>query len=257
MKKVSGCKTVIVPISTLGNNYFPFIEDLKDKYIKYVDTVIMNTLTPNVSGTPVADTTDLFMTLASKSGNLHTTKDMPLLRYDVATNLGVRVPICQKISLQNSYILNEDANKVGQYVILVFWYDEPMYSARNITTNTMVDGFSIPIITNTGKNAMPDNRTMTGKRFRKLYVTYPTLTPTLGDGITDVQAKSLYVTFQKSGYALIENLPLPLLFQIPNLEFIEFANIIFDFTYSYVQVGGIGGTGFTGKEVFINAEYEA
>lgn len=256
MKKVSGSKTVLVPISKVGNNYFPFIEDLKDKYIKYIDTVIMTVLTPNESGTPVSDNTDLFLTLNSKSGNVHTTKDMPLIRYDVASNLGVRVPVMQKISLQNSYILNEDPTKVGKYVILVFWYDEQSYSARNITTNTLVDGFSIPIITNTGKNAMPDNRTMTGKRFRKLYVTYPTLTPTLGSGITSLQAQSLYVTFQKSGYALIENLPLPLLFQIPNLEFIEFANIIFDFTYSYIQVGGISGSGFTGKEVFINAEYE-
>lgn len=257
MKKVSGSKTVVLTINKLGSNHLPFIEDLKDKYIKYIDTVIMDVALPGVSTTTVSDNEDLFLTLASKSGNIYTTKNMPLVRYDVETNLGVRVPIMQKISLQNSYVTNEDPTKIGQSVILVFWYDEPGYSARNKTTETLIDGFAIPIITNTGKNKMPDNRTMNNKRFRKFFVTYPGNTPTLGTGITKSQADSLYITFQKSGYALLENLPLKLLFQLSNLDFIEFANIIFDFTYSYAQVGGISGTGFTGSEIFINCEYES
>lgn len=253
--KVSGAKTVIVPITGLGKNYFPFVEYLKDRYIKYVDCILMSTL-PG-SGDAITTTTGAFVNLAIQAGNTYFVSGEPLDRYDIEQNLGIRKPINRKMSLQNSFINVTNSALVGKSVVLVFWYDLPEYSKRNRTTETIVDSFEVSLVQNSGRNQFPDNRTMVGKRFRNMYLTYPTTTPTYADGITDVQSKNIYVTFQKGNYCVLDQLPLPLLYQIGLLEGLSFANIVFDFTYSFAFVGGGGTlTGYAGKSIFLNAVYE-
>ena len=40
-KKVSGAKSVVVKLESKGKNYLPFVEYLKDRYIKYIDVVLV------------------------------------------------------------------------------------------------------------------------------------------------------------------------------------------------------------------------
>ena len=73
---------------------------------------------------------------------------------------------------------------VGRSVLLVFWYDLPEYSARNTTDAQLTDNFEVKIESNTSNNMLPDNRTMVGKRFRKIALALPTFTPTFSQSVT-------------------------------------------------------------------------
>ena len=255
-KKVSGAKSVVVKLESKGKNYLPFVEYLKDRYIKYIDVVIVGSL-PYSTDACITDTDGLFVTLANKSGNSFFVHDETLSRYDLLQNLGLRRPIGQKLSLQNSYITVTDDAYVGKSVLLVFWYDLPEYSARNMTDAQLTDNFEVKIDSNYSNNLLPDNRTMVSKRFRKIALALPTYTPTFSPSVTDSDIKHLYITLQKGNYKIFDAIPLSELYEIGNIEILDFANIVFDFTYSYIWVGGKGTRiNVAGKSVFFNAVYE-
>lgn len=253
-KKVSGAKSVIVQITGVGKNYLPYVEYLNGRYIKYVDYVTVGSLVAK-DGATISSTDNITVTLANSAGNAYFVKDEPLKRFDVEENLGIRKPIMQKISLQNSYLQVSDGALVGKSVVLTFWYDLPEYSSRNKSDNVITDGWETPIVSATAHNQMPDNRTMVNKRFRRLSVTFQSYLPTLTDGITMEQARHIYLTLQKGTFKVIDTVPICEFYEIGKLQGIEFANIVFDFTNSYLEVGS-GATDCEGKSVLINAVYE-
>ncbi len=256
MKKVSGSKNIIVAIKNVGINYLPYIEDLRDKFIKYIDFVPVTSL-PNSTGTPITTSDNLFLSLANYGGNVLVSKDMPLIRYDITENGGVRLPIMQKISFQNSFFENKDATNIGKYVLLVIWYDEPAYSRRSKSDNVAVDFLEINILSNSNDTYFPDNRAMVNKLFRNFYLDFPTTTITGNSGITEAQAYNIFITIQKGGYALFDHLPLIELKTIGLIDVMTFSNVIFDFEASYLTIGGNGTlTGYSGKSVFLNCIFE-
>lgn len=255
LKKVSASKTVFVQLSQLGRNYLPYVEDLKNKLIKYVDIVGVSS---------IAYTTDTafqsmkgFLTLADKTGNAYPIYRVPLDRFDIAQNLGARMLVSRVVSIQNSWIEITDPADVGKVACLVVWYDQPMYSSHNHTLDLSVDSFETPIVSQTARNLFPDNRTMVGKRFRSLQFAAPALTPSLAPGVTYSEALDLYVSIYKGNYAILDLLPLVELYNINNIDNLELSNILFDFTNSWILQGGNGsGTSLVGKSVFLNATYE-
>lgn len=256
-KKVSGAKSVVITIDAVGKNYLPYVEYLRDKYIKYIDFVPVESL-PDSTQQPIETPQNLFITLANNNGNNYIVKDEALERYNISQNNGLRRPVGTKVSLQNSYITVTDSSNVGKSVLLVFWYDLPEYSARNRNDAQLTDNFEVVIESETANNLLPDNRTMVGKRFRKLCLALPTITPTANNSVTFDDARNLYITLQKGNYKIFDAVPLLEFYEVGLLETLEFANIIFDFTYSYIFVGGLGQTtDIQGKSVFFNAIYEA
>lgn len=256
LKRISGAKTVIVPIVREGKNFLPFIEDLKNKTIKYIDFCPVSSL-PYTSDTPVTDSSKYLVTLTSRSGNTYDMQDVPMEKYDLTLNWGIRPAIMREISLQNSYLLCTDPSEIGKFAVLVFYYDYPDYSRRNTTIDVSINGFEVPIIKAVQPNQLPDNRTMVNKRFRSLFFTPVALTPTMKTGIDYTECKDFYLTLNKGNYAIIDTLPLMCLYGVNMVEPLEFSNIIFDFTNSYILVGGNGSnTKYIGRSVFINAAYE-
>lgn len=256
LKRISGAKTVIVPIVREGKNYLPFVEDLKDKTIKYVDFCPVNSM-PYTNDTPVSDSSKYIVSLASKSGNQYDMQDVPMQKFDLTLNWGIRPAIMKVISLQNSYLLCTDSNEVGKYAVLVFYYDYPEYSRRNTTLDVSVNAFEVPILKASQPNQLPDNRTMVGKRFRNIFFTPVSLTPTMATGITYAESKDFYLTLNKGNYSIIDTLPLMCLYAVNMVEPLEFSNIIFDFTNSYILVGGAGSnTAYIGRSILLNASYE-
>lgn len=257
-KKISGAKLVIVPIRQLGKNYIPYSEDLKGRYIKYIDFHP----TQYLPGTTAAGLDNSFnegtfyVTLTNELGNKLLFNHMPLESFDYTMTKGVRTPIGAPLSLQNSYIECNDASYIGKNAALVFYYDLPQFSARNTADTLITDALSIPITTATFYNPFPDSERMSGKRFRRLLFTPVATTPDYATGVVN-EYPNLYVTLRKGSYNVVENLPLQVLFQTTMLEKLEFANIIFDFQSSYITVGGAGLLpGVVGKSVFLNLSYE-
>jgi hypothetical protein len=260
--KLSGAQMVLVKIERVGRNYLPFVENLRSRFIKYIDfcqTSYLPGITGNVG---LSSTDDMYFTIMNEYGQTELHRDMPLERFDYATTLGVRQPICAKISLQNSYINCQDANQVGKYAALIFWYDLPEYSARNTTDTVITDAISIPLTTEVRYNLLPDTDRLTGKRFRRLLLGMPTVTPDFQTGLSTNELANCFLTLRKGTYNIVENLPVIMLWQMAMLEKSEFANIIFDFQNSFITIGGAGSipnvqTDYIGKSVFMNLQYEA
>lgn len=253
-RKVSGAKSVIVPITTVGKNYLPYVEYLNNRYIKYIDFVPTQILPTTGEGVNVPYY--MYFSLSEKSGNSYFIQNEPMVRFDYSYNKGIRKPIMQKVSLQNSYIEVTDPVLVGKSVLLIFWYDLPEFSQRNKTNDTITDYFEVKLNNQTGRFEFPDNRTMAGKRFRNFFIPTGGITPSLSRCISDTDAQKLYITLQKGNYKVLDAIPLTLFNDVDKLEAVDFANIVFDFTYSYISAGGNTPISFEGQSVLVNATYE-
>lgn len=260
--KLSGAQLVLVEIKRVGRNYLPLVENLRSRIIKYID-FCQTTYLPGVAGAVgLASTQDMYFTIMNEMGNTELHREMPLERFDYAATLGVRQPICSKISMQNSYIDCQDASQVGKFAALVFYYDLPEYSARNSTDKVVTDAIAVPLTTATRYNTLPDTDRLTGKRFRKILLGVPTVTPDYQNGLGTSELENCFITLRKGTYNVVENIPVKLLYQLAMLEKSEWANIIFDFQNSFITIGGAGtipnvSTDYIGKAVFFNLQYEA
>ena len=259
--KLSGAQLVLVEIKRVGRNYLPFVENIRSRMIKYIDFCEADYL-PNTDVRGVTSPDDMYFTIMNEHGNTELHRDVPMIRFDYRMTLGVRQPICAKINLTSSYITNTDASNIGKYAALMFYYDLPEYSARNITDVVVTDAISIPLTTAIRYNNLPDTDRLTGKRFRRILLGTPTTTPDLQTGLNAQKLENCYLTLRKGTYNVVENMPLPILYQLQMLEKSEWANIIFDFQNSYITIGGAGtipnvNTDYIGKNVFINLQYES
>lgn len=256
--KLSGAQLVLVPITKVGKNYFPWVEYLRDRYIKYIDfygsEYLPDTITPGLTSNSGR------ITITNAPGNTEIIRDLPLELLDYRKTLGIRQPIASKISLSDCYIDIPDEDAVGKAAAFVFWYDLPDYSRANRTDSLVIDSISIPLTTSVRYNLFPDVDRMTGKRFRRLMVSEQGLTPDLNQGVTSEQLNNIYLTLRKGTYNVLENVPVMLLYQLAMIQKTEFANIIFDFHSSFLTIGGAGTIPnvdeYIGKSVFMNLQYE-
>lgn len=259
-KKLSGAQMVLVPITQVGENRFPYVENLRNRYIKFVD-FCPSAYLPGTDASGLQANADMFVTFYDKNGTQRLIDSLPLERLDYSATNGVRQEIGYEISLENSFVICQDAAQIGKVAAFVFWYDLPEYSRRNTADNTITDNFAVKLTNATRYNQLPDEERMTNKRFRKLLVAAPSITPNYKTGVTAAQLQNLYLTLRKGSYLVADNVPLSLLRQLKMLEKSEWANIIFDFQSSYITIGGAGtipnvNTDYIGKYVFFNVQYE-
>lgn len=258
--KLSGAQLVVVPITHVGRNQFPYVENLRNRNIKFVD-FYPATYLPDTTDNGVTTTANMFVTFSNKYGNEEFIRNLPLERLNYTQTQGVRQQVGREISLSDSYVDCHDANCVGKLAAFVMWYDLPEYSQRNKTDNIVTDSITIPLTTAIRYNQLPDSDRMSNKRFRRLLVSSPTLTPDYQTGLPYARLANLYITLRKGSYAICQNLPIMYLYQINMLQKTEFQNILFDFQSSYITIGGAGtipnvGADYVGKSVFMNLQYE-
>lgn len=256
--KLSGAQLVLVPIKNVGRNYFPYVENLNRRVIKYIDYVetyaLPDTTDPGLSGT----TDSIYVNIMNEFGTEYLHRDLPLVRLGYFITNGLRQPIFKKISLKTSYIDVQDQSAVGRTAAFVFWYDLPEFSQRNTSDTLITDAISIPITNVTRYNTMPDIERMVGKRFRRILGFLPAVTPELQPGVGFGDFVNMYITLRKGSYNIWENVPLYLLLQLYQQYKMELANITFDLQSSYITVGGGGSydQSVIGKSVFLNVQYE-
>ena len=258
-KKLSGAQMVLVPINRLGQNKFPFVENIKRRYIKYID-FYPATYLPGTSVAGTTSTTNMFVTIYNSVGNTQLMRDLPLERFNYKQTLGVRQQVGSYISLSDCYVNCQNQAMVGTMAAFIFWYDLPEFSERNTTDSTCIDFVSIPLTNSTRYNLFPDDDKMVGKRFRRIYASAPSKTPDYRNGVESSELENLYLTLRKGSYNVLENVPVAMLNQLTMLEKSEFQNIIFDFNSSYITIGGAGTipnvqTDYIGISVFLNLEY--
>lgn len=257
--KLSGAQLVLVPITKMGENKFPWVENIRSRFIKFVDFFPTRYL-PGTTAEGLEVTDGLFVTFKNAAGNTEFIRNLPLQRLDYQKTLGIRQPIFSNIALSDCSVNCQNESVLGKVAAFVFWYDLPDFSAKNNTTKLVTDSISIPLTTKHGLNVFPDLERMSGKRFRRMLLSNPNFTPDGNPGIGGDQAVNIYLTLRKGSYNVVENLPIKLLWQLYMLEKSEFQNIIFDFQSSYLIIGGDGSIPnideYIGKSVFFNLQYE-
>ena len=257
--KLSGAQLVLVPIRNIGRNFFPYVEHIAGRVIKYIDFAPA-ALLPRTDIAGLQSTQDMYVTIFDENGTKEIHKSLPLERLDYSATTGVRQPICRKINMDSCYIDCQDASAVGKVAALVFWYELPQYSAANKTKELMTDAIEIPITNVTQYSVLPDSDRLQGKRFRRILLGVPTITPDKNNGLGLSELQNCYLTLCKGTYKVLADVPVSLLYQLQMLDKTEFQNIIFDFQSSYVTVGGAGTAtpaDYVGKYIFMNLQYEA
>ena len=259
--KLSGAQVVLVPITTIGRNYFPFVENLHNRFIKYMDFAPAAYL-PGTTASGVTSSQDMYITVMNEFGNTELIRELPLQYMDYTATLGIRKPVCAKVGINSCYINCQNPAMVGKTALIVCWYDLPEFSQRNMTDNVVTDSASIPLTTNVRDNAFPDINRMVRKRFRRILVSAPTVTPNGYNGVAYSKLQNLYITLRKGSYNVLDQVPVMLLYQLQMLCKSEFQNIVFDFQSSFITIGGQGtypdfATDYENKSVFVNLQYEA
>ena len=259
-QKLSGAQLVLVPITKVGENKFPWVENIRSRFIKFVDFYPTQYL-PGTDDTGLETTDGLFVTFKNAAGNTEFIRNLPLKRLDYTQTLGIRQPIFSNIALSDCSVNCQNKDAVGKVAAFVFWYDLPDFSAKNSTSHLVTDSVSVPLTTIYGNNIFPDSERMTGKRFRRILLGDPTITPDYNDGLMLDNAKNIYVTLRKGSYNVLENVPVMFLYQLQMLQKSEFQNIIIDFQSCYLTIGGDGtipnlDDEYIGKSVFFNMQYE-
>lgn len=260
--KLSGAQLVLCEIKRVGKNYLPLVQYLNGRYIKFIDFCPLSYLPGIANAVGLTSTTDMYLTIRNEAGNEDLHYEMPLERFNYLQTLGIRMPIGAKISLPNSYVDCQDANNVGKIAAFMVYYDLPEYSARNTAERVITDAISVKLTNATRYNQLPDTDRLTNKRFRKILLGTPGITPDYQTALDSTKLGNCFITLRKGTYNVVENMPLPLLWQMGLYQQQEFANIIFDFQNSYITIGGAGtipnvATDYIGKAVFLNLQYEA
>lgn len=266
--KLSGAQLVLVPITQMGRNFFPYVEHIANRVVKFIDFA-PSALLPNTKATGLQTTQDLFVTIVDETGTHEIHRQLPLERLDYSATTGVRQPLFKLLTMDACYIDCQNSAAVGTVAALVFWYDLPQYSAANKSDFVQTDSIEIPITNVTQYNVLPDSDRMTGKRFRRLLLGTPTTTPESNVGVAFSNLTDCYLTLCKGSYKILADCPLQLLYQLQMLEKTEFQNIMFDFQSSYITVGGAGTADINDyiwtdslgvkhhKYIFMNLQYEA
>lgn len=259
-QKLSGAQLVLVPITRMGVNNFPWVENIRGRYIKFVD-FYGTTYLPGTEVAGLTTTENMYITITNEAGNTQIIRNLPLERLDYTKTLGIRQPVGSKVCLSDCAVICKNEDAIGKVAAFVFWYDLPDYSKANSTDKLVTDSVSIPLTTSIRYNLFPDVDRMTGKRFRRLLVSAQSTTPDMNEGVEESQLENIYLTLRKGTYNVMDNVPVMLLYQLAMIQKTEFANIIFDFHSSYLTIGGAGTIpgvqeDYIGKSVFFNLQYE-
>lgn len=243
---------ISIPISQPGKIFFPEINDLKGKIIKYIDFYDIQGAY-DVDNNYIATSTDGSISLMEFSTKNYPLNNVPLSVFSVSRNAGKRFLINRVIDVQNSYIQLNTVS--GRCIFMVFWYD--LEESTSILTENDVysyDSFNV-IRTNTNSTGIipfSENRTLFNKEFASLRfqiglnvnVVDPSV-PSQYSYISRTTCRSIFVNLQENSFRFVRNVPLMLLSdynfnsydQIQLLrDGINFTNVKFDFTNSFLQI---------------------
>lgn len=245
MAIISRSKTIFVPITKVGRNYFPYIKELQDKKIKFIDIVSSYyTFLYSQQNVTTVDNS-YYITLIDKQGNLFY-DNIDIANFRPQYRLGQRNTIERYITLQNCFIEAPvlDSPKV---VAVTFYWDEG--EVRNAATKTYKETVellfdSTPETNKSVKIKFPDIRTIAGKRIRSIRLDtmfgssispsgYPIWSA--GWNTADPTSKySIYLTLINGTNILIDQIDTLLLTDLLSVDPIEFNDILINFPDSYI-----------------------
>lgn len=233
---VNGAIGVAIPNLRQGRNFLPYVSELKDRTIKYIDVCFG--IWSRDCGSIGALPTDYALSLCKKGSNELVYDNVSAVEFAPLINRGRRMFVGYKLDLEKSF-LNVDELAVGENAFLVFYYEDD----KGVTTQTKE---SLPTRKSTsgvklvdGFNAyFAENRTINDKHFVGIYPTYTSYTNSGQVSIVDdYYWDSLFMNLVRGSDVFFRNVPLICLRRegLMSEGCIAFDGIQIDFTNSYLE----------------------
>lgn len=233
-----------------GRNFLPFIADLKDRVIKYIDVVYGITDTSDVQINAPLEL--LTLSLCKKDTNEMVFDEVGAQNFDPWTKYGVRQFVGYKVDLEKSFI-TADANAVGENTFLVFYYQDdkipqPNSLVKKLSSSSVYFGSST-------MNYFPENRTLADKSFTGIFPPIAYLTDN-GEVSSLSYLDGMFINLVRESNMFVRNVPLSLLFRTYEMvNFIAFDGIQIDFTNSFIQIAPSYVAQCSGYGIVLNFEY--
>lgn len=252
LQLVEHCKCVRLYIEGVVTP-FPYISELKDKFIRYVD--VCDKVTEDEYGHSfIGDSSNMFINLVEYHTNNLKYSDFALNNFALSRNKQNRILLNFKIDMEQSSIVCYDTDKIGKYVYLLFWYTENGdVNLVEENENANYDANSFELVVDNKTVYFPDNRELYNKSFVNLLLYAPALNDSPlpeGEGasalssdyrtynnnlsITEEDSKSMFITLVKDNRKILDSIPLYVFLYTDVYNIITLNKIKFDFTLSYI-----------------------
>ncbi len=241
----SGFKLLQLPIERLGKINLPDDRTLYGKKIQAIIPMmnvypISNSLSSqNISTIGNLDLEDMTVNL-TKDGQKFFYQNSAFNMSQLMTE-GIYDNINSILSIPDCYVDVQYNATIGKTLQLAVFYEDTVSINATKNTASNYDTFEVEISDDTflRKFYFGENRILVDKNFRNLLVSYPTVTPQGNTGINQNIEKYGYITLVRGGHILWERMPVVLLNQLYNYRKLQFANIVFDFNNSYIELAEI------------------
>lgn len=241
-----------------GKNYLPYIAELKDRVIKYID--IFSPLSYSAYDTNGnyldANPFSNALSLCKKDTVDFVVDNVSCVEYCPMLQSGQRKLVGYKIDLTKSFITT-DSHDIGSNLFMVFYYEDEkpnsVTNPKNFRISTSEVNFSFGTM-----NFFKDNRTLADKRFTQIYPSSSKFTQNGDQNILSPSAWcSMFVNLVKANNIFVKNVPLILLAYTQEYWYgkIVFDGVQFDFTNSYIQTCDAEQANFKDYSVVLGFKY--
>lgn len=256
--KYACATTIPVKLTQPGRNYFPLVQKLDGKKIYSITQV---NCIPFDGDTPVDPQYISSLTVnLTKDGRYYPVKDMGLDRIMLEYTRGVNLTLDCILSTQDCYLFVPDAvfpDVQDQVVTLLVWYEQEGYSRVCDENSWRYKSFEVNITSGRYRNYFPDDRTLNGCAFSRLFCATPKtgVTPSNQPTIPYSDVDYLRVTLVRGSYEVWDRVPLIVLLQDEWYRHLHLNNIVFDFQSSYIEAVDTSAA-VTGGSLAINVKFQ-
>lgn len=242
-------KTIAI---TSNKTYFPYIAEIKDKTIKYID--VFQYMTDADGNSINADPFGFEVSFVRKGTNDIFIDRLAACNLYPEYRLGQRIYIGEKIDMEQSFITT--LSQVGCNSFFVFYYQdseagyEEKSSPIRVEPNEAIVSFR--------QNFFEDSRVLVNKKFTGIY---PSLVESDERGIQNIFNQSLgyssFLNLVKGSNVFLKNVPAAALLRYYYwLGYLEFADVEIDFTNSWISVPPSIVSADAGKAMVMSFEYK-
>lgn len=242
-------KTIAI---TSNKTYFPYIAEIKDKTIKYID--VFFDMTDADGNWIYADPFFFEVSFVRKGTNDIFIDRLAACNLFPELRLGQRIYIGEKIDMEQSFITT--LSQVGENAFFVFYYQdseagyEEKSSPIRIEPNEATVSFR--------QNFFEDSRVLVNKKFTGIY---PSLVESDERGTQNLfnltKGYDSYINLVKGSNVFLKNVPVvALLRYFYWLGYLEFADVEIDFTNSWISVPPSIVSADAGKAMVMSFEYK-
>lgn len=249
---VSGAIALEIVIYPNQNRvYFPDNAVLRDKVIKHVD--ICDDINKSFSGMDIAYP-ESFITFFEKKTQNRVLDAAPYSLFSTYNRNGNRLNLNHVFDLPMSYIdIKNNLLTEPKSMLLVFWYDEKNVSSPiNSKAQISVQNFELKL--NQKRTYFSENNTLRNAKFRNILTSLTYKTAEGNPGVSEATFLKSFITLRRGNLQFFQNVPLYLFNQNGLAYWLQFENIRFDFTNSYVDVVNPQDSDF--KSIFFNCIIE-